>query len=272
MRRDKKEDLIESFKIGEEYQYLIGFTSYRQRLDKIINQENPELKTIELLPPPIFETEVVIKQREDFIPLSLLSSGERQRLNSVSSTIYHLRNINSIAQRENMIKYKYINLVFEEIELYFHPEYQQKYVLYLLEQISRANLQNIRGINICIVTHSPFILSDIPKNNVLFLQEGLPVHTMQENTFGANIHTLLQNGFFLQNVPIGDFAKLKINQLFAQLHQGKTSRELYREILLVSEPFIKSQLLKLYKEYSPDLQDQIKNLQQEIDELKKKLL
>jgi hypothetical protein len=104
------------------------------------------------------------------------------------------------------------------------------------------------------VTHSPFILSDIPKSNVLFLENGKPVDPMQENTFGANIHSLLKNGFFLSGMPMGDFAKQKINALFAKLNDGHFSVEEYKamenEILMVGEPYLRGKLLELYGQFS----------------------
>ena len=123
--------------------------------------------------------------------------------------------------------------------------------------------------NILIVTHSPFILSDVPKNNVLFLKDGRSVTDMQENTFGANIHTMLQNAFFLNGVTIGDFARDKINQLFGRLHNDDITEEVYQEILLVSEPFIKSQLLKMYNERYPH--HQMKEMEARLAILEKSL-
>ena len=123
----------------------------------------------------------------------------------------------------------------------------------------------------CFVTHSPFVLSDIPKNNVLFLKDGKPAYPMQEDTFGANIHTLLHNGFFLSNVPIGAFAQKKINSLFEKLHDGEADKKLYDEIMLVSEPILKSQLLKLYKQNKIDNSQEIYELKKEIEELKARL-
>ena len=250
------------------YGYCLDFTHYRRRLD-FIQKSRLKLTTIELLPPPIFGVEIIIEQDGNLFPITLLSSGERQRLNSIGSIIYHLTNINSIASRKNIIKYQYVNLILEEVELYFHPEYQQTYIRYLLERLSKAALSNLKGVNICFITHSPFVLSDIPKNNVLFLSDGKLVRTMQEDTFGANIHTLLQNGFFLNSVPIGDFAKQKINEIFAHLHNGEITLDMRKKILLVSEPFLKSQLLKLYNEISPSTEQQlIEELYQEINKLK----
>ena len=77
---------------------------------------------------------------------------------------------------------------------------------------------------------------------------------MQENTFGANIHTLLKNGFFMPNLPIGEFAYGKINKLFGKLNSGELDPDndlddIYQEILLVGEPFLRNQLLMLYNSY-----------------------
>ena len=104
------------------------------------------------------------------------------------------------------------------------------------------------------VTHSPYILSDIPKTNVLFLKDGMPCYNMQENTFGANINSLLKNGFFLPGLPIGQFAHEKIDRIFAKLHNGDFNDEefkkLKQEILLIGEPFIRQQLMTLYNTYT----------------------
>lgn len=260
--------------------YIIEFNEYLKRIKQLIKEEQG-LNILELLPPPIFNTDVVLEENKtnQCTLLSQMSSGERQYLNSISSVIYHLQNINSV--KNELVKYKYVNLIFEEIELYFHPEYQRKFINSLLQQIQKAKLKDIYSINLCFVTHSPFILSDIPKNNVLFLKNGMPVREMQEDTFGANIHTLLQNSFFLNSVPIGEFAKNRINSMFDELHNWDRSKsneekenKLYQQIRLVSEPFIKTQLLKLYNENisqsseSKSLKEKIQELEQMINELK----
>ena len=144
-------------------------------------------------------------------------------------------------------------MILEEVELYFHPEYQRRFIKYLLDQIVNAYLPESMAINLLFVTHSPFILSDIPRQNVLFLRDGSPDRSMQEDTFGANIHTLLQNGFFLNTVPIGEFAKDKIAKMFEILNKSEiVSQEelsmLGREIPLVSEPLLRSQLMRLYSQ------------------------
>jgi hypothetical protein len=134
------------------------------------------------------------------------------------------------------------------------------------------NFQDIKSINIIAATHSPFILSDIPKCNVLFLKEGEQCNEMQEDTFGANIHSLLQNAFFL-NGSIGDFAKEKINKMFERLYNNDNiDGNLKKEILLVGEPFIRSQLLKLYNEFNPKTAEKIALLEKRVEELEKQKL
>lgn len=205
----------------------------------------------ELAPPPIFETEIYVtdqKSKTEFL-LSRLSSGELQLAYSVSTVLYHLRNIDSVPERSIRRKnYRYVNIILDEIELYFHPEYQRKYVKRLIDCFRAYPFETVRAINVMMITHSPFILSDIPKSNVLFLKDGHIDNSMQENTFAANIHSLLQNGFFLENGTIGEFAREKVNDLFRQLHEDRFSNDLRSNILLVSEPILRSQLLKMYNE------------------------
>ena len=234
-------------------------------------------ETIALLPPPIFVGDILVREGENRtgnprFKMSDLSSGEIQMLNSISTYIYHLRNLNYHVGAKNAIEYSYVNLILEEVELYFHPEYQRQYVYRMIKQIEQAKLVNIKAINIILVTHSPFVLSDIPKNNVLFLKEGVPVHVMQENTFGANIHALLQNGFFLEGAPMGEFAKEKINKMFERLHQGDYGEDLFEEIRLVSEPLLKTQLYQLYSlNKLPHEGSRYKELEARIKELEERL-
>ena len=219
-------------------------------LDSLKEHYHGEEITLDQLPPAIYEWDIEFgKEGEDdtYIPFDSFSSGEKQMLNSLGAIIYHLQNL----ETSSTIRYPNVNLVLEEIELYYHPEYQREFIYRLVELIKGMHLQTIKSVNILFVTHSPFILSDIPKCNVLFLQDGMVKNDMQENTFGSNIHSLLKNGFFLPNLPMGEFAYQKINHLFYLLNSGdfnpKTDLDdIYQQILLVGEPFLRSQLLSLY--------------------------
>lgn len=236
---------------GIELEGVEGYCLSTERLAEFYKYEDEQ--NLETLPPPIYEHHLLFETQEGkLVDMDTFSSGEKQLLNTQSAIIYHLQNLSSIFHDPARMKYPQVNIILEEIELYFHPEYQRCFIYSLINLLEQSGIStNIKDLNILIVTHSPFILSDVPKNNVLFLKDGRPVTEMQENTFGANIHTMLQNAFFLNGVTIGDFARNKINQLFGKLHNDEINEEVYQEILLVSEPFIKSQLLKMYNERYP---------------------
>lgn len=157
--------------------------------------------------------------------LSQLSSGEQQMIFNINSIVYHLYNLQSIHPKkdsfffDNRIKYKNINILLDEIELYYHPDMQRELVKNLLESlelIKNKDELGIESINICFLTHSPFILSDIPKSNILRLSlddKGKSIiEKNRRETFGANIHDLLVNDFFLSN-SIGSFALENINSI-----------------------------------------------------------
>lgn len=206
----------------------------------------------EMLPPRIYEVTPIFDRDGFEVSYQVMSSGERQLIMILAGILYHVRNLSTSA--ETPFYYPHVNIILEEIELYSHPEYQRQFLTKLIGLLEKLDFGKIRDINILMVTHSPFILSDIPKSNVLFLENGKPVDPMQENTFGANIHSLLKNGFFLSGMPMGDFAKQKINALFAKLNDGHFSVEEYKamenEILMVGEPYLRGKLLELYGQFS----------------------
>jgi hypothetical protein len=252
----------------------IGYDYFLPKNEKgeIEVKDLPLDKIIERLPPSFYQQEIIFKKKEDTnkkddITIRDMSSGERQFLFSMSTVLYHIKNLMSVSENEEKrVKYKNFNIVLDEIELCFHPEYQREFVKKLIGYLERLveNETNNYHFNIILSTHSPFILSDIPKCNVLFLKEGKQCYEMQEDTFGANIHSLLQNAFFL-NGTIGEFAKEKINKMFERLHKGEIDENLYKEIKLVSEPFIRSQLLKSYNELVPN--KKVEDLEKRITEL-----
>lgn len=187
-------------------------------------------EVMELMPPPFFKSELHYRKTKDKstkpeeITLRNLSSGERQLLYSLSYICYHIKNIASNKKDgKRVVGYHHVNLIFDEAELYYHPEFQRIFVKRLLERLAMCHINrtNIRSINILIVTHSPFILSDIPESNVLYLGSGGGYE--QRRTFGANIYDLLQDSFFLTS-DIGELAHAKIDELIA-LYKMKDSDE-----------------------------------------------
>ncbi|SDF14126.1 AAA ATPase domain-containing protein [Mucilaginibacter pineti] len=195
----------------------------------IAQKQTHKIKLIALIPPPIFRTEILLLpvSGEKKINFKVLSSGEKQMIYSVSSILYHLSNLDSVTSQQKKA-YRNVNILLEEIELYFHPEMQRNYIRYLRQSIIRLGLERIRKINICFVTHSPFILSDIPDKNVMFLKiiNGVAQQTnLNKKTFGANIHDLLADGFFMENGFCGELAMERIKQTIRFLNASKELKE-----------------------------------------------
>ena len=243
---------------GEVVENIEGFCMSSKTLAEFF--KNVDEQNLETLPPPIYERHLLFETRDGkLVDMDTFSSGEKQLLNTQSAIIYHLQNLSSIFKDPVRMKYPQVNIILEEIELYFHPEYQRSFVYSLLNLLESCGIaENITDVNILIVTHSPFILSDIPKSNVLFLKNGRPDSMMQENTFGSNIHSMLKNGFFLPSLPIGEFAYKKINGMFEKLNSANVDREnsrekeqLYSDINRIGEPYLREQLMRLFNMYYP---------------------
>lgn len=173
-----------------------------------------------LLPPPIFDVDLILTKDEDgngIIPFNSISSGERQIAYTISNLMYHLVNVDSEwndnyrkdKDHLEVIKYRYMNVIFDEVELYFHPEMQRQFTNIMMKTLKSVRFTNMRGINIMMVTHSPFVLSDIPDSNVLCLGEG---DNMVTKTLGGNIMEMLSSSFFMSN-SIGDAIKEEISEI-----------------------------------------------------------
>ncbi len=138
-----------------------------------------------------------------------LSSGEK-------TILFYLQKIDLMISR---FSNKDNLLLFDEVELYLHPNWQKRILKIILNFIKENQLA--KNLHVIVSSHSPFILSDIPKENVIFLEKdeetGNCINATDKmkdfNTFGANIHTLLSHGFFMKDGLMGEFAKSKIERI-----------------------------------------------------------
>jgi len=156
-----------------------------------INTNHIEAFTVEWLHIDFFEETKTFKQ---------LSNGEQTLFMILINIFTHIKKS----------KAKEFNIFFDEMETTLHPKWQKKIFSELILILSKYNKQ----INLFLMTHSPFILSDIPKENVIFLKDGEQIQALdKKQTFGANIHTLLSDGFFMSDGLMGEFAKNKIEEI-----------------------------------------------------------
>jgi predicted ATP-binding protein involved in virulence len=191
-------------------------------LDDYVNNRRNDDMVIDYVPPSFFKFDIKFNKGRNY---SSLSSGEKQRIYSTATMLYHLYNLNSVkGDSSGLTKYTSVNIIFDEVELYYHPEWQRQFVTTILESIQLIHIPFINSLNLIFITHSPFILSDIPSNNILYLKDnGIPESEERyEKTFGANIHEILGSSFFLNQSFIGEFA-LKIIQKLIAFYEGKNS-------------------------------------------------
>lgn len=195
-------------------------------------------------------------------------------------------------------------LFLDEPETFLHPNWSKELINLLIKVINNLKLKDL---NIIITSHSPFILSDIPKENVIFLnkidektKEKYPKLNIKNlkngncinvtkhielKTFGANIHTLLSNGFFISNGLIGEFAKSKIEEIkkfYEKVGKSKNPKEEHKKEFdnkiksfihiqsIIGEPFLQT----IIKNYLDDLHlifsDDKTLINKELDELEKR--
>lgn len=204
------------------------------------------------LPPPLFSIDLIIQNDEkEEMQWSELSSGERQLLSCFSYFIYHLKNLESIDENDSKYpntkfihpKYQSAVLIFDEAELYLHPNWQRKFIYKLISCIEKAHFSTIKEIQVIIATHSPFLLCDIPSYNILALQDGERKSTdiIRKETFCSNFYDLLQSKFFM-DYSIGEFSRKKLETII-NAAESPNKKEKKKAIKTINEN------LKSYKDF-----------------------
>jgi len=98
-----------------------------------------------------------------------------------------------------------------------HPELARNFINELILFLDDLN-DDKKKFQVIISTHSPFILSDIQSNNIIYLEKDDLGHCKPVkktlNTFCANIHTLLKDGFFMTST-MGEYATNKIKEVIS---------------------------------------------------------
>jgi len=229
------------------------------------------------------------------IELSGLSSGESAMLQTYARFYWLIdRYMNEQTYRtygftdsgfdvsHYMLKENLIILI-DEGEVFLHPNWQREYIQNIVNLFYELfkNHDSVKQVQVILTSNSPFVISDLPKENIVLLEShsGLS-RVLDENekfdTFGANIHMLLSNTFFMKNGVIGEFAKNKLNYVI-QLLRGEIDDQNRKEveyiINIIGEPVIKSKLKEMYDlKYNQSsrlqlLEEEISRLQKERDRI-----
>ena len=183
------------------------------------------------------------------------SSGERAYLNFFS-WLNLLPDLHKIDENVPNNLEKNVILMIDEIDLYCHPEWQQNFLEYLIDEI---NMQfSDLNVQVIFTTHSPIVLSDIPSSNVVYtsVEDNQQVieNRLYEQTFASNIYKLFNNSFFLSdNGAMGSYAKKKINEAIATIkdtERNNTYTDALKVIDIIGEPLIRNKLINLMDDTS----------------------
>ncbi|TAE03685.1 MAG: hypothetical protein EAZ97_01145, partial [Bacteroidetes bacterium] len=225
--------------------------------------------------------EDLLKYCIDLNPLNYewfgLSTGESY-LFSFYSRMYAVIDHHTKDKKDDIINY-YILL--DEPDLGLHPQWQKQLLKNLISVLPK--IFKDKKIQLILTSHSPFLVSDLPKENIIFLEKDAEgkckVSKLEDrkNTFGANIHSLFTDSFFMSGGLIGDFAKDKINKVIELLENSQhlpAEQISYCEqiIGMIGEPIIKNMLQKQLDskrlQKVEDHETRIKNLENELERLK----
>ncbi|RFU67477.1 hypothetical protein D0469_14580 [Peribacillus saganii] len=194
------------------------------------------------------------------------SAGEEALLSLFSALHY------ALSLEYNETKDKAIILL-DEPDNFMHPEWSRLLINELCSFLNRLD-NGYQTYQVIVTTHSPFIISDLPKENVIALEKDLStgkcIQVPIVESFAANIHTLLAEDFFMKST-IGEFAKYKINRTISLLKNPNDlslneKEEIDYIISIIGEPLIKHKL-KLMSENVFHKEETIQKLKDRIMEL-----
>lgn len=176
------------------------------------------------------------------------SSGEKALLNFFAwiNSINILNKDKSFRNSDNYL------FIIDEIDLYAHPQWQKQLLSLLLEQLNKEYIN--KHIQLIFTTHSPILLTDVPKSNTVFIKKiendaSIICKDKRQETFSANIYDLYHDAFFLDHSYVGDFAQNFINNIFKAISCQKLDLDnsIFNQINLIGEPILKYKLMELYK-------------------------
>lgn len=201
INRDDLKNLISNFKNSEKYGYFYN-NSYKIEVSSAsLENQDINFNFIELL---------MVEFSDLFsVQFENLSDGEIVYFNTFSSIFMEIRKASKDGRD--------CVLVLDEPDLNLHPEWCRRFIddcITLVNNYSAVNVQFI------IATHSPYMISDVPKENVFSLEEKgkMIVIKRAEKTFAANIIDILSDTFFL-DYSIGEFARKKILKRDKEIYQ-----------------------------------------------------
>lgn len=222
-----------------------------------------------------FPKSTINKSLLEFSPLKKLSTGEKAILDFYAS-LYNYIDLNKESKHLN---YEYFLLLLDEPDLGFHPHWKKKFINaistslpilfskmtpYKYDGAGYIKVRENPIIQIIFTTHDPLTLSDLPNHSVVYLKKEGEYSKILKNddperpvkTFGANIHELLSDSFFMEDGLIGEFAKNKIEETIRWINENKSNKQIdkvklayYKSVIeLIDEKIVRLKLAEMLSE------------------------
>lgn len=161
-----------------------------------------------------------------------LSSGQQALLNMYSS-FYDV--LDKIEDKKNVL------VLMDEPELYFHPEWQRKYIYFIVEFFN--TYYKDKNVQIVFTSNSPYVLSDLNNSSVIMMEK-----EEENKTFAGNIMNLLIDNYFMEDT-IGKFAEEKIKGIVNRVKNKEVNSDDFKIIDQIGEDVIRKNIEEMIKRY-----------------------
>lgn len=148
-----------------------------------------------------------------------ISTGEAQYLD-LHAALYHAVKTYRHRKGDTCV------LLLDEPDCRFHPEWSRNFVLNLTQLLDTDVFRDYRY-QVVISTHSPLLVSDVPRESVHCLRrEESGRVTVEPSKFGlmSNLNDLITDSFFADSV-FGAYAELYANQLLQDINTAGQSED-----------------------------------------------
>lgn len=187
-----------------------------------------------------------------------ISAGELEYINGFAN-LYTAINV-----AVHNLSFETILIVLDEPDASFHPEWSRRYIDSLCKFLDSFDTEREIKYQIVISTHSPFMISDVPKEHITCINlkniNGVQKRIARRADFGlmSNFYDIIKSDFFIES-PIGERANLIFKDIVSSINQLETAdskkvNAVEKRILAIGEEIIRKKLIDLLSKKVSKLQ------------------
>ena len=234
------------FKISEGKLYPESFKKILNNIGKLLKENkfcSGHCASLQILYDILFEP-ILINTNGNFRYWDL-SAGERERFQITGLLIKKMFYL-----EHNAI------LLEDDVCQCAHPDWSKDFLynyIDVLLQLKKILGQTKKMTNIVVTTHSPFIISDVSKYNIEYLQKNKRNAVLENETFAGNIGEMFNETFFMSST-IGKYSEKLIKDIIRYIDNEKTNSKIIKNdetcekiINAIGDKILRSLLLDKFK-------------------------